>query len=251
VALARDITDRKHYEQELLRSNEELSRFTYTVSHDLKSPLVTIRSFAGMLRKDLAKGDSERVERDLHFIEKAATRMHQLLEDLLQLSRVGRKSAPPERMSLQELTREACEMVAGQIAQNGAQIELTKTPLYFMGERTRMLEVFQNILDNAIKFAKPKEPAHIQISVEQGTGLEPWVVCVRDRGIGIDPRFKHRLFGLFEKLQPDATGTGIGLALIKRIIDVHGGRVWIESDGNGAGAALRFTLPSMTSEEAA
>ena len=251
VALARDITDRKHHEQELLRSNEELSRFTYTVSHDLKSPLVTIRSFAGMLRKDLVKGDSERVERDLHFIEKAATRMHQLLEDLLQLSRVGRKSSPPERLSLQELTREACELVAGQIAQNGAHIELTTTPLYFMGERTRMLEVFQNIIDNAIKFAKPKEPAHIHISVEPGSGSEQWIVCVRDQGIGIDPRFKHRLFGLFEKLQPDATGTGIGLALIKRIIDVHGGRVWIESDGINAGAALRFTLPSMTKEEAA
>jgi len=250
VALARDITDRKHHEQELLRSNEELSRFTYTVSHDLKSPLVTIRSFAGMLRKDLVKGDSERVERDLHFIEKAATRMHQLLEDLLQLSRVGRKSSPPERLSLQELTREACELVAGQIAQNGAHIELTQTPLYFMGDRTRMLEVFQNILDNAIKFAKPKEPAQIKISVEVGTDSEPWVVCVRDQGIGIDPRFKHRLFGLFEKLQPDATGTGIGLALIKRIIDVHGGRVWIESDGINAGAALRFTLPSMTKEAA-
>jgi PAS domain S-box-containing protein len=251
VALARDITDRKHHEQELLRSNEELSRFTYTVSHDLKSPLVTISSFAGMLRKDLVKGDSERVERDLHFIEKAASRMHQLLEDLLQLSRVGRKSAPPERLSLQELTREACELVAGQIAQSGAQIELTQTPLYFMGERTRLLEVFQNILDNAIKFAKPKEPAHIEISVEPGTGLEPWIVCVRDHGVGIDPRFKHRLFGLFEKLQPDASGTGIGLALIKRIIDVHGGRVWIDSDGIGAGATLRFTLPTMTNEEAA
>jgi PAS domain S-box-containing protein len=251
VALARDITDRKHHEQELLRSNEELSRFTYTVSHDLKSPLVTIRSFAGMLRKDLVKGDSERVERDLHFIEKAATRMHQLLEDLLQLSRVGRKSSPPERLSLQELTREACELVAGQIAQNGAHIELTKTPLYFMGERTRMLEVFQNIIDNAIKFAKPKESAHIHISVEPGSGTEQWIVCVRDQGIGIDPRFKHRLFGLFEKLQPDASGTGIGLALIKRIIDVHGGRVWIESDGINAGAVLRFTLPSMTKEEAA
>jgi PAS domain S-box-containing protein len=249
IALARDITDRKHHEQELLRSNEELSRFTYTVSHDLKSPLVTIRSFAGMLRKDLVKGDSERVERDLHFIEKAATRMHQLLEDLLQLSRVGRKSAEPERLSLQELSREACELVAGQIAQNGAQVEITPTPLWLIGDRTRLLEVFQNALDNAIKFAKPNEPAHIQISIERGAATEPLIVCVRDHGIGIDARFKHRLFGLFEKLQPEASGTGIGLALIKRIIEVHGGRVWIDSDGLGTGSSLRFTLPSMSLEE--
>jgi PAS domain S-box-containing protein len=248
VALARDITERKHHEQELQRSNEELSRFTYTVSHDLKSPLVTIRSFAGMLRKDLAKGDSERVERDINFIEKAASRMHQLLEDLLQLSRVGRATSAPERLSLQELTQEACELVAGQIAQNGAIVEVTEERLWFTGEHTRMLEVFQNIIDNAIKFAKPGEPARVQVSIEHGTGSEPLVVCVRDHGIGIDPRFKHRLFGLFEKLQPEASGTGIGLALIKRIIDVHGGRVWIESDGIGAGAALRFTLPTMTTE---
>lgn len=246
VALARDITERKEHEQELLRSNEELSRFTYTVSHDLKSPLVTIRSFAGMLRKDLVKGDSERVERDLHFIEKAAARMHQLLEDLLQLSRVGRKTNAPERMSLQELVRDTCELVAGQITQNGAAIEVTSTPLWLHGDRTRMLEVFQNIIDNAIKFAKPNEPARIRITVEHGAVGEPPVVCVRDYGIGIDARFKHRLFGLFEKLQPDASGTGIGLALIKRILEVHGGRVWIDSDGIGAGTSLRFTLPSMT-----
>jgi PAS domain S-box-containing protein len=249
VALARDITDRKHHEQELLRSNEELSRFTYTVSHDLKSPLVTIRSFAGMLRKDLVKGDSERVERDLNFIEKAASRMHQLLEDLLQLSRIGRKTSEPERLTLQELVREACELVAGQIAQNGAHIELTPTPLWLKGDRTRLLEVFQNIIDNAIKFAKPNEPARIKISVERASEAEPLIVCVRDQGIGIDPRFKHRLFGLFEKLQPDASGTGIGLALIKRIIDVHSGRVWIDSEGVGLGTSLRFTLPSMSLEE--
>ena len=251
VALARDITERKEHEQELLRSNEELSRYTYTVSHDLKSPLVTIRSFAGMLRKDLVKGDAERVERDLHFIEKAASRMHQLLEDLLQLSRIGRKPTEPERLSLQELAREACELVAGQINQNGAIVEVTPTPLWMIGERTRLLEVFQNIIDNAIKFAKPNEPARIHIGIEATKPGEPPVVCVRDHGIGIDPRFKHRLFGLFEKLQPEASGTGIGLALIKRIIDVHGGRVWIDSDGIGAGTALRFTLPSMTMEDAA
>jgi signal transduction histidine kinase len=177
--------------------------------------------------------------------------MHQLLEDLLQLSRVGRQTSEPERMSLQELAREACELVAGQINQNGAVIEVTPTPLWLVGERTRMLEVFQNVIDNAIKFSKPNEPAHIQIRVEPGAAGEPPVVCIRDNGIGIDPRFKHRLFGLFEKLQPDASGTGIGLALIKRIVDVHGGQVWIDSDGIGLGTSLRFTLPSMTLEDVA
>jgi len=248
IALARDITERKKHEEELTRSNEELSRFTYTVSHDLKSPLVTIRSFAGMLRKDLEKSDAERVERDLRFIEKAATRMHQLLDDLLSLSRVGRQSKPPVRLSLQELAREACELVAGQISQNGAHVEITNTPLYLVGERTRLLEVFQNLIDNAIKFAKPNRPAQVFISVERGD-THP-IVCVRDHGIGIDPRFKHKLFGLFEKLQPEASGTGIGLALIKRIIELHGGRVWIDSEGVDMGTTVRFSLPSMTLEGA-
>jgi signal transduction histidine kinase len=104
------------------------------------------------------------------------------------------------------------------------------------------------LIDNAIKFSKPNEPAQVYISVERADG-QP-VVCVRDHGIGIDPRFKHKLFGLFEKLQPEASGTGIGLALIKRIIELHGGRVWIESDGVGMGTTARFTLPSMTLEDA-
>ena len=221
------------------------------MSHDLKSPLVTIRNFAGMLRKDLANGEPDRVQRDLHFIDKAATRMHDLLEDLLTLSRVGRQVSPRERLSLQDLAREACDIVAGQIAQKSAHVEITSTPLWLVGERTRMLEVFQNLIDNAIKFAKPDEPPQIEIGIEAGAMPEEHVVCVRDRGIGIDPRFKHKLFGLFEKLQPEASGTGIGLALIKRIIEVHGGRVWIDSDGVGAGTTVRFTLPSMTLQEAA
>lgn len=248
VALVREITERKHREMELKRSNDELLRFTYTVSHDLKSPLVTIGSFAGLLRQDLAKRDIARVERDLGFIDTAANRMGQLLDDLLALSRVGRRVEPHQRVSLQELVSEACDLVAGPILNNGARIEVTQTPVWLVGDRTRLLEVFQNLIDNAVKFAKPQEAAHVTISVEPGDLPQEVVICVRDAGIGIDPRHQHKLFGLFEKLQPDASGTGIGLALIKRIVEVHGGRVWIESAGEGQGTCVRLSLPNTTLE---
>jgi len=251
IALARDITERKQREQELLRINDELTRFTYTVSHDLKSPLVTIKSFLGYLRQDLAVGDAERIERDLGHIENAAGRMVQLLDDLLELSRVGRKVNPPQRVSLQELVSEARQLVAGRIAMNGAHIHVTDEPAQLWGDRTRLLEVFQNLIDNAIKFVKPGEAAEVSIEVERGSHEGELVVCVHDRGIGIDPRHQHKLFGLFEKLHADADGTGIGLALVKRIIEVHGGRIWIDSAGEGKGTSVRFTLPRTKEESAA
>jgi len=251
IALVRDITERKQREQELLRINDELTRFTYTVSHDLKSPLVTIKSFVGYLKQDIARGDAERIERDLGHIDTAAARMVQLLDDLLELSRVGRKVSPPQRVSVQELVREAKELVAGRIAMNGARIRVAQEPTFLWGDRTRLLEVFQNLLDNAIKFAKPGEKAEVSVELERGAQEGEVVVCVRDRGIGIDPRHQHKLFGLFEKLQADADGTGIGLALVKRIVEVHGGRIWIESAGEGKGTCVRFSLPRATQESAA
>ena len=226
IALSRDITERKRREQELLRTNDELTRFTYTVSHDLKSPLVTIKSFLGYLRADLAQGDAERVERDIAHIETASSRMIQLLDDLLELSRVGRQVNPSQWMPLQELVSQAQELVAGRIAVNGARIRVTSEPVFLWGDRTRLLEVFQNLLDNAVKFAKPAESADVSIELERTEDAE-LVISVRDRGIGIDPRHQHKLFGLFEKLHPETSKPSIqspgsqsgwlGFALCNRI----------------------------------
>jgi signal transduction histidine kinase len=159
----------------------------------------------------------------------------------LQLSRVGRKQHPPERVPLQALVDEALSMVAGRVAMHKPTLLLSEAPVTLLGDRVRLVEVFQNLLDNAVKFSALTESPRVEVIAEQ-VGDEI-VLRVRDNGMGIDARHQHKLFGLFEKLQPDMEGTGIGLALVKRIIDVHGGRIWIESDGPGQGTTVSLTLP--------
>lgn len=235
-----DITDRRKMEEELRRRNEEVIRFAYTVSHDLKSPLVTIRTFLGYLLKDVEKADAARINTDMTHMQRAAERMSRLLDELLELSRVGRKMNPPEDVSLQTLASEALELVAGRLSARQIHVRVTDTPVILRGDRQRLVELFQNLLDNAAKFMGDQAAPRIEIGVE-GQGQDQ-ALFVRDNGVGIDPRHQHKLFGLFEKLHPETEGTGIGLALVKRIVEVHGGRVWAESAGVGHGTTFRFTL---------
>ncbi|HKP56132.1 MAG TPA: PAS domain S-box protein [Polyangiales bacterium] len=245
IALAREITERKLREQELERRNDELMRFTYTVSHDLKGPLVTIKSFLGYLSQDMAAGELDKAQKDIEYMRKAADRMDELMEDLLELSRVGRKTHPPVHLSLRALAQEACELLAGRISNCNAEVILPEDDVLLWGDRVRLLEVLQNLLDNALKFSEGRPvDGRVRVWVEVARREDEYVVSVRDRGIGIDPRYQHKLFGLFEKLHSHTEGTGIGLALVKRIIEVHGGKVWAESAGEGRGTTVSFTLPN-------
>lgn len=241
VWLFRDITDRKQREEELQQRTDELTRFIYTVSHDMKTPLVTIRAFTGFLRKDIEKNDVERIAKDLDFIGNAADKLSRLLDELLDLSRIGRKVNPPQDVVLQDLVDDALKLVAGPILQRNVSVHVTQEPVVVRGDRPRLVEVFQNLLDNAVKFMGDQPEPAIWVGVEQ-EGAE-LVFHVRDNGMGIDPRFRHKVFDLFEKLEPGAEGTGIGLALVKRIVEVHGGRIWAESPGLGGGTTFYFTLP--------
>ncbi len=248
LAHTRDVTERKRAEEmrehllaELRAKNDELERFTYTVSHDLKSPLVTLHGFLGLLKKDIADGHAERVERDMERIQSAAHTMQHLLEDLLELSRIGRMDNPPEKILLTPAAREAAARVSGRLAENGVELEIAEDMPAVVADRPRVLQVFQNLIDNAAKFIGDGDAKKIEVGARED---DDQVVCwVRDNGIGIDPRFHDKVFGLFDRLDKAYDGTGTGLALVERIMKVNGGRAWVESEGEGHGSTFYFALP--------
>ncbi len=248
ISMALDVTERRQAEAALVRSscelrdkNAELERFLYTISHDLKSPVVTIRTFLGYLSQDMESGMAERVEKDLHYMRAAADKMAQLINEVLELSRIGRVVLPPEHIALCALVDETLSSVAGTIAERGVQANVDVPDLSLFGDRIRLAEIWQNLVENAVKFMGDQKAPRIDIGVlRQG---EETVFFVRDNGMGIDPRFKSKVFGLFEKIDAKAEGTGVGLAIVKRIVELYGGRIWVESAGPGQGAAFYFTLP--------
>ncbi len=228
---------------ELEAKNAEMERFVYTVSHDLKAPLITIKGFIGMLLKDMREGRQDRLEHDARRISSAADRMHRLLAELLELSRVGRVVNPPEPVPLRELVQESLETLAGPIAERRPEVVVAADLPVLHGDRARLLEVVQNLLDNAVKYLGEQPAPRIEVGVRRRAGERP-VCFVSDNGTGIDPAYQHKIFGLFERLDPEAAeGTGIGLALVKRIVEFHGGRIWVESEGLGRGSTFGFTLP--------
>ncbi len=248
VWLEQEITERKRAESErealiaeLEAKNRELEQFTYTVSHDLKSPLITIRGFVGHLLRDMDRGDEERMRKDLTRISNAAKRMERLLQELLELSRIGHSLNPPEEVELGTVAQEAARIVAGRLRERGVTLEIAAALQKVVGDRSRLLQVMQNLLDNAIKFFGDQPNPRVEIGARQ-IGEET-VFYIRDNGVGMDPKHHEKVFGLFEKLDRNSDGTGVGLAIVKRIVELHGGRIWIESEGLNKGSTFCFTLP--------
>jgi PAS domain S-box-containing protein len=240
LVIVNNITEQKRAEEALQEKNDELERFTYTVSHDLKSPLITIQSFAVMIQMDLQEGKYDRAQQDLKKIENASLQMSTMINDLLELSRVGRVMSAPLPVDMNVLVADVLAQLAGLL--DGHQIEMCVHAVLptVLGDRQRIFEVMQNLIENAIKYMGEQATPRIEIGVwhdDRENGL-----FVSDNGIGIDAKNHETIFGLFNKLDLKSGGAGVGLALVKRIIDVHGGRVWVESEGVGRGSRFNFTL---------
>jgi len=227
---------------ELEKRNSELERFTYTVSHDLKSPLVTVRGFLGYLKKDVVKGDINRLHENIRYIEDATDKMEALLQDLLQLSRIGRLVNPPQEIPFNALVNEAVLLLSGQLRDNEIALVIMPDMPLVWGDQVRLVEVLQNLIDNAIKFSQTQLQPKVEVGV--ATINNETAFYVKDNGIGIAAPYHEQVFGLFNRLDPSIEGTGIGLALVKRIIEVHNGRIWIESNGPKTGTTVFFTLPA-------
>lgn len=173
-------------------------------------------------------------------IQRATERMRRLLEELLALSRVGRVVNAPEEVCLRDLAYEAAEMVKGRLAARRIEVRIADDLPTVKGDRVRLLEVMLNLLDNAAKFASEERPPRIEVGASPDGAAASFYV--RDNGVGIDPKHHEKVFGLFDKLDLRSEGTGVGLALVRRIVEAHDGRIWIESAGRGQGTTFHVSL---------
>ena len=238
-----DSTERKRNETELEKRNAELERLAYTLSHELKSPLVTIRGYLGYLREDALSGNQNRLEPDIHRITEGSDKMLRLINELIELMSVGRIDHVLNEIPLRVLVDEAVKLVQEKIAQKNIEVSIADDLPNIYCDHKRVLEVLQILIENAAKFMGEQPKPQIEIGQRIGQDNLP-IFYVHDNGIGIEPHFTERIFNIFEKLDVKSEGTGIGLALVKRIIEVHGGKIWVESEGLGKGSTFCFTLPS-------
>jgi PAS domain S-box-containing protein len=249
-----DITGRKRAEEqretlinELAQKNAELDRFTYTVSHDLKSPLLAIRAFLALLEDDMKSGNTDRVTTDIQRISESAKKLEGLITTLLALSRSGKAVDTPVKIPFTDLAREAAGMLDATTKERGVTLVISDNLPVVLGDRQRLLQVMTNLLDNAVKFMGDQQEPRVEVGVQHEAGAP--VIFVRDNGMGIKGENLANVFGLYERFHPEVPGTGIGLATVKRIIEAHGGKIRVESEGVGKGTTFRFTLPGAPENE--
>jgi signal transduction histidine kinase len=228
---------------ELERSNRELDQFAAVTSHDLKEPLQTITVFAGLLNRDYREQLDESGRTFLDSILASTERMRTLIRDLLEFSRVGHGELQCEEVPAEELIERARDNLAGQIVERGATVTIDELPTVEV-DAAQLSQVFQNLLSNALKFSDEEAPlVHVSARLDG----DFWCFAVRDNGIGIDPAQAERIFKPFARLGAAKEGSGIGLAICQRIVEHHGGRIWVEA-APGGGSTFYFTIPNVTGD---
>jgi len=242
IAMRLDITELKKSEQEFQRSNAELEQFAYVASHDLQEPLRMVASYCQLLQrryKDKLEADANEF---IGYAVEGANRMQRLINDLLSYSRVGRKGGSPETFPAADAVKTALTNLQGAISDSGAKVEFDTLPAIH-ADRTQIGQLFQNLIGNAIKFRRDGVAPHISITAAPENDL--WRFTVADNGIGIEKEYLDRVFLIFQRLHErnKYPGTGIGLAIAKKVIEHHGGRIWIDSTP-GQGSRFNFTLPT-------
>lgn len=251
LATVVDISERKHAEQELerqtaelSRSNHELEQFAYVASHDLQEPLRMVSSYCGLLARRYKGKIDQDADEFIQFAVEGATRMKDLIDDLLTYSRVGRRGATPVTIEATKSVRAAVANLQIAITERGAVIHCDALPTVF-ADPTQLIQVFQNLIGNALKFSSERPPV-IRISsciISGIKGAPQWRFSVQDNGIGFDQQYSERVFSIFQRLhtRSEYPGNGMGLAIVKKIVERHGGRIWVESTP-GAGTTFFFTL---------
>ena len=256
LSLVHDITQRRRAEEalqqqaaELERSNAELEAFAYVASHDLRQPLRTINSYLGLLERDLAGGLDDDTREYMAFCRDGAQRMDRLIVDLLEYSRVGRKAKPFTSWPAGDLVRTALDNLELSIAEASATVTVAPDLPTLWGDGDELIRLFQNLIGNAVKYRAPGRAPVVEVAgTREG---RTWHVTVRDNGIGIAPEHRERVFGIFQRLhrRDEYEGTGIGLAVCKKIVEHHGGRIWVESEP-GLGSTFHVTFPRREAQAA-
>lgn len=253
LKLSQEVIERKRaeskleeYAQELARSNTELERFAYVSSHDLKEPLRTVASFLKLLEKRYKGALDQNADEYIHFAVDGVQRMSAMIDGLLEYSRLGKGRTEYRNVNLQEAFERATTSLHTVIKESCAVIENDKLPV-IKGNAVQMLQLFQNLLGNAIKFRAQRTP-RIEVRVREEKGK--WLISVQDNGVGFESQDPSSVFVLFQRLHSKAQypGSGIGLAVCKRIVETHGGQIWAESKPD-VGSTFSFTLPKTADSE--
>jgi signal transduction histidine kinase len=242
VALANARLER--HASELVRSNQDLEQFAYVASHDLQEPLRKVASFCQLLQRRYRGQLDERADQYISFAVDGAHRMQRLIDDLLEFSRIGRSTRAFAPVHLDRVAEEAAVASRAAIAAGGGEITVGDLPTV-LGDRTLLTALFTNLVTNAVKFRRESVPARVALTSRAVGSF--WEISCADNGIGIDPEHVERIFVIFQRLHTRDVypGTGIGLAIAKRIVDHHGGDIWVDTDAPGEGTVIRFTLPQM------